>query len=337
MNFSKKIARTIIFPAIVSFRGEKLIRTLSQNSILNIMFHGVVERNSLFFSQRHIQYDIFEKYLKYFTNNFEIISLNEAFQYYISGTKLPKKTITISFDDGYRNNLTCALPLIEKYKVPVTFFISGICADNFNGRQAIWADKLLALNFFSNNKVIEILNYKFINFFDKINKENIFDFVKSQNKEKRDNILLELNSKYNIDDLILNVPNEIWSLLSPQNIIDLCSSKYVDIGSHGYSHYNLANIYLSDAIEDLENSKLKLEKLISKKINLLAYPDGNYNLEIINIANNLGFNNQLCVNYLNIKDKSDLRLLNRIGVSSTTTFESNIYNLNMLFHSKGYN
>ena len=37
-----------------------------------------------------------------------------------------KKTITISFDDGFANNLNVALPILEKYDIPVTFFVSGI-------------------------------------------------------------------------------------------------------------------------------------------------------------------------------------------------------------------
>ena len=48
--------------------------------------------------------------------------------------QLKKKYVTISFDDGFINNLTNALPLLEKYNVPATFFIST----NYSLTQSCW-------------------------------------------------------------------------------------------------------------------------------------------------------------------------------------------------------
>jgi peptidoglycan/xylan/chitin deacetylase (PgdA/CDA1 family) len=42
-----------------------------------------------------------------------------------SGKSIPKKSVAITFDDGYADFETAALPLLEKYNVPVTLFIVG--------------------------------------------------------------------------------------------------------------------------------------------------------------------------------------------------------------------
>jgi peptidoglycan/xylan/chitin deacetylase (PgdA/CDA1 family) len=42
-----------------------------------------------------------------------------------SATALPKKSVAITFDDGYADFETTALPILEKYRVPVTLFIVG--------------------------------------------------------------------------------------------------------------------------------------------------------------------------------------------------------------------
>src|SRR5215210_7620599 len=36
-----------------------------------------------------------------------------------------KNLIAITFDDGYRDNLTIALPLLEKYDLPMTLFMAA--------------------------------------------------------------------------------------------------------------------------------------------------------------------------------------------------------------------
>ena len=39
-------------------------------------------------------------------------------------TRSPKDSVVaITFDDGYRDNLTVALPLLEKYSLPMTLFV----------------------------------------------------------------------------------------------------------------------------------------------------------------------------------------------------------------------
>jgi len=336
MKLTKQIARKIIFPMIVGAGLEKIISKKSVHSITNILYHGVVNDDSTFFTLRHIQVEQFEKHLRYFSKNFEVISLNEAFDRYRNGIKSSRKAITISFDDGYQNNLNIALPLLEKYKMKATFFISSIITNN-DSQAILYADVIDAVNYFFKDQLIDIDGLTFKN--GKLLESNIpvLEFLKGINPSERDKILDSIVSKYQIKAKINQIPEEIWKLLSKDELRQLSSSDLVSIGSHGHLHYNLGLIKLEDTQVELKKSKYLLEEATGKRVDMIAYPDGCYTKEVKNLAEALGYDKQLAVRYRCDDDQQDLRILERHGVSSTTTYESNIIFINKAFASCGFN
>ena len=70
--------------------------------------------------------EVFEEHLKYFSSKYELVSLEEIGMR-SSLDLLSGKELAVTFDDGYRDNLENALPLLEKYQVPVTIFVTTGC------------------------------------------------------------------------------------------------------------------------------------------------------------------------------------------------------------------
>jgi peptidoglycan/xylan/chitin deacetylase (PgdA/CDA1 family) len=61
-------------------------------------------------------------------NNYQIVSLTTALEAVRTSSSLPPKTIVLSFDDGCRDNLTHAAPIVRRYGfTPVVF----VCPDLF--------------------------------------------------------------------------------------------------------------------------------------------------------------------------------------------------------------
>ncbi len=336
MKLTKTIARKLVFPIAMRIGIDKLLRNQAKNSILHIMYHGVVTTDSSYFSPRHITEKQFEEHLKYYKENFEIISVNESFKKVLKGEKLNKKYITISFDDGFKNNLTTALPLLKKYNIPTTFFISSICVKE-NEDNYLWSELISALKYFYKNESIEINNMTFTNLYCKEENIELTDFIKSLPYDKRDDVLKFLEKKYNLKTKIESLPEEVWKLLNKEELIELSKSSLVTIGSHSHRHFNLAEIDPQAAKKELHISKELLNKTLGSDINLIAYPDGSYNETVKNIAEEIGYNGQLAVKYKSSKDYTDPRIMNRHGISSTTTFDSNMLVLNMAFKKKGIN
>lgn len=67
----------------------------------------------------------FEKHLQYLReHNFDVLTLDELVDAIKSQTALSRKTVALTFDDGYLDNFTNAFPLLKKYNVPATMYIT---------------------------------------------------------------------------------------------------------------------------------------------------------------------------------------------------------------------
>jgi peptidoglycan/xylan/chitin deacetylase (PgdA/CDA1 family) len=51
------------------------------------------------------------------------VSLDEVLAYYVDGVPLPRGAVLITFDDGYRDNLENAVPVLAKYGFPAVLFV----------------------------------------------------------------------------------------------------------------------------------------------------------------------------------------------------------------------
>ena len=61
-------------------------------------------------------------------NNFRTATLGELEQFLSNGKELPKKTVVITFDDGYLSNAVYAYPVLKEYGFSGTIFMVGITA-----------------------------------------------------------------------------------------------------------------------------------------------------------------------------------------------------------------
>lgn len=59
----------------------------------------------------------FEQQLRWLSRWRRVVSLEE--------TLAKRRGVAITFDDGFRDNLTVALPLLEKYNLPMTLFVTA--------------------------------------------------------------------------------------------------------------------------------------------------------------------------------------------------------------------
>lgn len=86
----------------------------------------------------------FENEIKYFSERYTVITCKE---YYNSlNSKKISDPLIVTFDDGYSDNFEKALPILEKYGVKATFFISsGYISEEFEGAKMMSAEQIRIL------------------------------------------------------------------------------------------------------------------------------------------------------------------------------------------------
>jgi peptidoglycan/xylan/chitin deacetylase (PgdA/CDA1 family) len=64
-----------------------------------------------------------EDQLRYLTRNYEVISLQTLVECFEQGKSVPDRSVVLTFDDGFRDNIEVGLPLLHRAGVRATFFV----------------------------------------------------------------------------------------------------------------------------------------------------------------------------------------------------------------------
>ena len=66
----------------------------------------------------------FELQMRHLAENFSIIPLSEFCRVRAAGRTLPERCVVVTFDDGYEDNYLYAFPVLKKFNIPATVFLT---------------------------------------------------------------------------------------------------------------------------------------------------------------------------------------------------------------------
>jgi len=254
----------------------------------------------------------FEKQMKYLKKTYNILDLEELVSLIKEKKAIPKKTVVITFDDGYLDNYTFAFPILKKYKIPATIFLTtGYVGSN----KIFWWDKLGYIIF---NTKIEKINLKdFGEIYPKSIRQSIQSFesfiekFKNIPEEKRKDLIEELLNSTNV-----TIPKQIVkdTILSWDQVKEMAENG-IKFGAHTVNHPILTQISMKNAENEIVNSKKDIEKHINEPVRTFCYPNGlstDFNNEIKNLLEENDFSCALTLIPKMVTLNSDLFELGRI-------------------------
>lgn len=334
MSLSKKIARKFVLPGMVFLGLDKYFLKKTDKNCCIINFHGVRKTSLNVFNNRHIPEAEFEKIIKYLSVNYKIVSLKEIFEIHRSKKKCSKKTIALTFDDGYKNNFDIAFPILKKYNVPATFYLisKGLVNKDF----LVWPDIIdLIKKNINEDVMVEGRVFKYPAFYDQENEIELLNYLKTLG-DRTENVVLDLYKKYpTVKKEIEKVP-ELVQLIDKEGLKKHIDESLLEFGSHTHTHFNLEYLSELKCVEELNLSRSLIEGITGRKLVSIAYPDGSYTNETNRIALAEGYTNIVAVEYKFNENNNNPNLLSRFTISNSTTFESNMIRLAKTFDKYGF-
>ncbi|MBC7399372.1 MAG: polysaccharide deacetylase family protein [Mucilaginibacter sp.] len=276
-----------------------------------LIYHGICRDDHTRFNPIFLTAKIFEDHLKLYKKHCNVVSLDD---YYKSNFSDGKFNICLTFDDGFANNHKYALPLLEKYQVPATFFITGIANEGYD---ILWNDFLGIVSKYGPQTIYykneEYYKGKYDLYYSADSRITLKDKLRVTGFDDKADMMKELYALVPFKKEERHT--DYWLQMTMAQIKELATSQYATIGAHGYYHNDLVQTSPEDAFTEMLNVKQYLEALIKKPITSLAFPYGSYNQDVINEAKKAGYKQLLAMDFYNDRDGADETMRERLTVN----------------------
>jgi peptidoglycan/xylan/chitin deacetylase (PgdA/CDA1 family) len=249
------------------------------------IYHRVLAQLDLLFPDI-VDAKRFAEQIEWISRCFQVMPLAAAVEALYSG-RLPQRAACITFDDGYADNAEIALPILQRYGVPATFFVASGFLDG--GR--MW-----------NDSVIEALRAARLDRIDlsdiglglhtlssptarRLAIDRVLAALKYLPEPERSARVAELSSR-----LAVALPQDL--MMSTEQVRGLHAAG-MEIGGHTCHHPILAKLDEAHACREIADGKERLEEILGAPLRLFAYPNGkpgrDYTSEHVAMVRRLGF------------------------------------------------
>lgn len=238
-----------------------------------LLYHRVENLNDDY-NMQAVTLDNFDRQMRYISKHYDVLRLDDPMKDWFINRD--RDAVIITFDDGYYDFLYNAIPILEKYHLPATIFIT---TGNIDSNQENWTDNILRV-IFSNKK-----NNDFFTFDDDMyygqyptrNYQEKYDFYlllrrifmvsSAEKRQEYEQKLLHWSG-------LSNMGRENRRMLTEKEIREVSMRPGITIGAHTVTHACLKSLTLSEQKTEILDSKQRLEKIVGKKVKLFSYPFG---------------------------------------------------------------
>ena len=257
-----------------------------QRGVLIFVFHRISDRDNPF--RPGTPLGLFDQVCAHLAEHYEVLPLDELERRRFG--RRASRAVAITFDDGYADNHRLALPVLRRYGLPATVFITTGCME---GRHILWTSRLawtlehgvvpdepvilcgrqLALNT-PGERLIALAQLK--------------QQLKEVDESEREEALAQLAETLRVNQEGGELQRE---MLTWDELREMEASRFI-AGAHTVSHPILSRESEARQRAEICDGRDVLEAQLRRRVDLFAYPNGgpaDYDETTVGVVRSAGF------------------------------------------------
>lgn len=282
----------------------------SGRRVLILLYHRVAEPRSdpwsLAVTPRR-----FAEHLEVLRQHARPVRLQQLSQALLDGDDLPDRSVIVTFDDGYADNLHNAKPLLERYCVPATIFLT---TGYIGHEHEFWWDELdrlllqpgtlpRVLSLSINGSMHRWELGKAAHYSEETARRrrwrawkdafssrrrlyrSLWELLHPLTKGERQKVLNELLVWADAEP----AARPAHRPLSLEEVFALAQGELIEIGAHTVTHPALSALPATSQRDEILESKARLEEILGRQVDSFAYPHGSLSAKTVGMVQEAGF------------------------------------------------
>jgi peptidoglycan/xylan/chitin deacetylase (PgdA/CDA1 family) len=271
--------------------------------IKNFLFHRVSDEQDHLWPPMRV--NLFREIVRYLSKEYHLLPLEDFLEGQTEAPK-KKKPASILFDDGYKDNIEYAVPVLHQYKAPASFYVVTDCIDQNTPTWTYITDylfqhteqKKLELGF--DFTPPDLRKEQFTTIAERVEMGNrVKPWMKELDNSRRLQVLRHIETSFY--DVIL--PRN--KMMNWEELKQMQTAGYY-IGSHSVTHPLLASIVKEDELSfELAASGKRIQRELGYFPLTISYPIGSYDERVIAASRQAGYKYGLAVKQQFFDTKKD--------------------------------
>ena len=255
-------------------------RTLLRRRAIVLTYHGVLAGGGEgyeFLNHNFVHMAVFERQMRWVREHYRPLPLSDLAACYRAGKQPPSRSVAITFDDGFANNYSVAYPILQRYGIPFTIFVSTGLLDCPG--TLLWTERVKRSIYLCDQPSVTV---------GLLGREWVLDLrstasrtaaargvlvqLKHQSTPVRDAAVAGIEATCGTPALG-PADHERYAFLSWNQVRDM-RAHGVEFGSHTVNHPILSQVDAGSLEFELRESKRRLEAELGEPCDLFAYPNG---------------------------------------------------------------
>jgi len=253
--------------ALIARSGLSTLGAVASPRLSVLIFHRVHALADSIFPQEPDAVR-FERLMRFVARAYRVMTLSEVVTHLAQGN-LPPRALVITFDDGYADNAEVALPILQRYGLRASFFVSTGFLDG--GR--MWNDSVIECLRACRHAEIDLASFGLGSYSLTHSAERrwvieaLLPRIKYLSLTEREEAIAMLQHVCGVASLPTNL------MMRSEQVREM-NQAGMEIGAHTVHHPILTTLTSAEAEYEITEGRNQLESIIDAPVDMFAYPNG---------------------------------------------------------------